>query len=226
MAPQNSLAPLEELPTEILQMILSEMASTSDLSSTIHASPELFRAFLGFREQILIRVIESSLERSAFNGVLALLHIPHFSDLPHGPIYYALARFHIEDADFWEVDTNELWRYYLKFDAAEYWRDIIHPFPTPKLTQPVDEDQVVEFRRKVNSVVEIFGDFKRHMEVIYEGNDCALAQYRYLWVPGTPHPDEIDLKSWVTELTQWHLSLDEQRKYFREAARQKKRITN
>lgn len=226
MASQNSLAPLEELPTEILQMILSQMDCTHDLSSAIHASPDLFQAFLGSREQILIRVIQSSLERSAFNGVLALLHIPHFSDLHHGPIYYALARWYIEDADFWEVDTKEIWRYYGKFDAAEYWRDIIHPFPIPKLTQPVDEDQVAEFRRKVNSVVEIFGDFKRHMEVIYEGNDCALAQYRYLWVPGASHPEEIDLKNWETELTQRDFSQDEQRKYFREAARQKKRITN
>lgn len=94
MAPQNPDATLEALPTEILQVILSQLACTEDLYAVIRASPRMLQSFLGQREPILIRVIESSLEPVIFMQILAVLHAPNFSDLHFVPDELELAELH------------------------------------------------------------------------------------------------------------------------------------
>lgn len=238
MASQKPLAPLERLPTEILQMILSQMDCTHDLSSAIHASPDLFQAFLGIREQILIRIIQSSLDQDIFMEVLGLLHVPDFSEIHHVPREYWFPSIGDWLEPLWEYDPDDSWRiplrieqgrltkdfqreHFRSLDMARYGRGEPRPFPIPRASHPVDENQVVEFRGAVNTVVEIFGGLRSHMKQIYEGTEGALAQYRYLWIPGASHPDGIDLKSYVTKVDQRRFPLDEQRKFLRELVTEK-----
>ncbi|KAI7780395.1 hypothetical protein LA080_016119 [Diaporthe eres] len=85
MASHDRRAPLEALPTEILQMILSRMACTEDLSAAMKASPRILQSFLGWREKILIRVIQSSFDAEIFQELLGLVDVPNFGNLHYVP---------------------------------------------------------------------------------------------------------------------------------------------
>lgn len=243
MASQNPLAPLEKLPTEILQMILSQMDCTHDLSSAIRASPDLFQAFLGSREQILIRVIQSSLNQDIFMEVLGLLHVPNFSGLHHVPrrLYSPSREEWFDPYSSWDHDPNDSWRvplrreqmrltrvfqryHFLRLDLARFYYFAPRPFPVPEVRQPADEDRVAEFRRSVNTVVEVFGLLKRHMEQTHERTRYAPGRYRCLWVPSGSDPGKFGLDIDGTKNAQQIFSLDEQRKYLRDLVREKMRI--
>ncbi|KAG6355347.1 hypothetical protein INS49_003308 [Diaporthe citri] len=105
MASHDPRAPLEALPTEILQMILSQMTCTEDLFAAINASPTIFQYFLGWREEILIRVIQNSLDPGIFMEVLGLLDVPNFGNLHHvpGPDIARLLGSDIESPVFWSL---------------------------------------------------------------------------------------------------------------------------
>lgn len=203
MASHNPYAPLEALPTEILQMILSQMACTQDLSAAIRASPTILHSFLGQREEILIRVIQSTLDPKIFTVVLGLLDVPNFKGLHYVPtpndahshrldiiraredygeddlcIWWWLCRWNEMDRltrDF-QMDHLEILRKAMKPGAPQ-------PFPVPRIRRPVDQEQLAQFRRRVNTVAEIFGSLKRHMEQ----STCIWSQARFrdLWFPAT-----------------------------------------
>lgn len=225
MASHNSPATLERLPTEILQMILSEMSCTDDLSAAIRASPRLLQCFLGRREQILIRVIESSLDPRIFMEVLGLLHVPNYHNLNYVP--------DPQDArsldNFREVD-HDMWWLFCRIFAIErlndgfeeeHWKRLNEglesgapkPFPIPSIRQPVDQEQLVQFRRTVNSVVEIFGRLKRHMA---QTHTLSIFPNRDVWVPGAPSCCELgDFQQALLDLHREYmrtLSLSEQKK--------------
>lgn len=198
MASQNTRTTLEALPTEILQMILSEMSCTDDLSAAIWASPRLLQSFLGRREQILIRVIESSLDPRVFMEVLGLLHIPNYQNLnyvldPQDATF--LDTFHEEGVEvhrdiaflcrFFAIErlNDEFEEAHLKRLNEGFESGAPKPFPIPIIRQPVDQEQLVQFRRTVNCVVEIFGRLKRHMA---QTHTLSIFPYRDVWVPGAP----------------------------------------
>lgn len=193
MASQNTRATLEALPTEILQMILSEMNCTDDLSAAIWASPRLLQSFLGHREQILIRVIESSLDPRIFMEVLGLLHVPNYGNLNYVPDRHDAAMLDMFNERIPEVNRDSGWflcRWYAIQTLSDEFeeghrkrlRGAPEPFPIPRIRKPVEQEQLAEFRRTVNSVVEIFGSLKRHMEQTYT---LSSFPYRDVWVPGT-----------------------------------------
>lgn len=195
MASQDTRTTLEALPTEILQMILSETDCTDDLSAAIRAGPRLLQSFLGQREQILIRVIELSLHPRVFMEVLGLLHVPDYRNLHYVPDQHDAAMLGMfnegnseEDRDIWWFLCREsaIGRLSNEFEKGHWKRLLVgpapEPFPIPRIRKPVEQEQLAEFRRTVNSIVEIFGRLKRHMEQTYTSSSFP---YRDLWVPGT-----------------------------------------
>ncbi|KAH8761242.1 hypothetical protein F5883DRAFT_647422 [Diaporthe sp. PMI_573] len=177
MASHDSPDYFTALPIELLQEILLQMDSPEDLYAAIHASKRLSQAFSGLREQILITVIESSLDPGIFIEILGLLHVPDYKGLNHvaeGPrpelpgeeMYLA-----------WPTDWHEFCRkveqlrllkefrynHVNRIDIASSSGDI-EPFPVPRARRTDDAEQRAHFKREVNDVAEIYGQLWRHMK--------------------------------------------------------------
>lgn len=175
MATYKPCVTLADLPTEVTQMVLARITCTEALSAAIRASPLLLQSFLGQREQILIKVIQSSLDPGIFMELLGFVHLPNLSNLNHviGPpevrpdiskrdlcYQHLLLRWH-EHNRFTEEFLRQ---HYRRLDEGRE-PGAPQPFPIPTIKQPGDQEQVAEFRQAVNTVVGIFGSLRRHMPV-------------------------------------------------------------
>lgn len=209
MASHNSLAPLETLPTEILQMILSQMNCTDDLSAAINASPRILQCFLGRREEILIRAIQSSLAPAIFMEVLGMVDVPNFGNLHYVPgpdvapllvpgsegstTWWAFLRLREQErlaGQFWDFQ-GEIFKRLSK--GLE--RGAPQPFPIPGTTRPLDREQLARSRREVNTVVTIFAKLKRHMGTLRRSvpPEASTEASSYIWVPGTYSSRELEV---------------------------------
>lgn len=184
MASHGPRAPLEALPTEILQTILSQMTCTDDLSAAIKASPTIFQSFLGWREGILIRVIQSSLGPGIFMEVVGLLDVPNFGNLHYVPGPFVAGRSGMHIGSWFAIRAHEQNRLAREFEEEHSKRlteglesGAPHPFPIPR-TRPT-----------VNTVVGIFVRLKRHME---ESFNSSSVRCRDIWVPAKPFSCEVD----------------------------------
>lgn len=230
MASHNPRATLEALPTEILQTILSQMSCTEDLSAAIHASPTMFQSFLGWREQILIRVIQSTLHAEIFMEILGLVDVPNFGNLHYvpGPHDFREARLlglNNEGLIWWpfarECEQRRLARKFQREHLQRLrvgrMRGASQPFPVPRLRRPVDQEQVAQFKRTVNTVVGMFGRLKRHAEQTRPSSSVPL---RDIWGPGGPYYAGIKVMVFSPSMfdsimSTWHAGV-KLREYLRE----------
>jgi hypothetical protein len=70
------MAKLEDLPVEVMSMVLKKLASPEDLGSTIHASPRALAALQDNRRDILTTVICNNLTPEVLREAISILNCP------------------------------------------------------------------------------------------------------------------------------------------------------
>lgn len=81
-------SPFDDLPTEIKVMILCHMPQISSPSSTVHASPKYYQAYLGARSEILHNITIRTLQKNDIDLLdpWTAVHPPQLRDTYRGPL--------------------------------------------------------------------------------------------------------------------------------------------
>lgn len=142
------MANLEDLPVEVMSMVLKNLASPEDLGSTIHASPRALAALQDNRRDILTTVICNNLTPEVLKEAISILNCPIFK---RGDMYHTISR-----RDTRRIRPTPLpltpKRWYHKICDFETWyfstllADIAFPQEMPQIVA------VYRMRRTVNSL--------------------------------------------------------------------------
>lgn len=177
MASRNSLSSLESLPVELLQMILAQMNSRGDLDAATKASNRLAEAFAGYREPILITVIQSNLDKfdpSICKWMLGVIRVPVYRDLAYVANSPRLEA--PEEPDMWAASNDwheacrqrEIRRLATDFShnemsriASELSNEAIDSFPVPCLSRAGNAEQRAEHKRIIDEVETLYDELHK-----------------------------------------------------------------
>ncbi|ROV99836.1 hypothetical protein VSDG_03068 [Cytospora chrysosperma] len=144
------MAKLEDLPVEVMSMVLKNLASPEDLGSTIHASPRALAALQDNRRDILTTVICNSLTPEVLKEAISILNCPIFKS---DDMYHTISlRFFSTTPDHAILPLTPK-RWYHKICDFETWyfstspADVAFPQEMPQIIA------VYRMRLTVNSLI-------------------------------------------------------------------------
>ncbi|KAL1862994.1 hypothetical protein Daus18300_008149 [Diaporthe australafricana] len=185
------LSPLEALPIEILEIFLSQMGSPEDLYAAIRASPLLLDVFLGKREHILIRTIQSALHPDIFMELLGFVHLPscrnlqHVPQIPHGWDWDGTALTASEWSDLRRMEQSKFILHHQTEHLARIDQALaegIQLFEMPDPRRPVGPEKLT-FKQAVNTIARIYRHMRRANLISASfTEDCVEAQRKDLRV--------------------------------------------